>query len=45
MLFIDGEYACYREDMEAVFRELLPSYDNMKKTVLIIHADVDHSDP
>ena len=42
VLFIDSGYACYREEMEAVFRELLPSYDDMEKTALITHADVDH---
>jgi glyoxylase-like metal-dependent hydrolase (beta-lactamase superfamily II) len=42
VLFIDSGYACYRQEMEAIFRKLLPSYDSMKKTVLITHADVDH---
>ena len=41
-LFVDSGYACYREEMEAIFRKLLPDYDTMKKTVLITHADVDH---
>ena len=42
VLFIDSGYACYREEMETVFRKLLPNYDDMKKTVLVTHADVDH---
>ena len=41
-LMIDTGYACYRAEMEAVFRDLLPDYDRMDKTVLITHADVDH---
>ena len=41
-LFIDCGYALYREEMTALFRELLPEWDTMKKTVLITHADVDH---
>lgn len=42
VLFIDCGYACYREEMEQLFRKILPDYDNMKKTVLITHADLDH---
>ncbi|MBR2053716.1 MAG: MBL fold metallo-hydrolase [Clostridia bacterium] len=41
-LFIDCGYACYRQEMEALFRKLLPDYDALHKTVLITHADVDH---
>lgn len=41
-LFIDTGYACYREEMEKIFKKLLPEFDSMKKTVLITHADVDH---
>ncbi len=42
VLFIDSGYALYREEMEAVFRRLLPEYDTMRKTVFVTHADVDH---
>jgi len=41
-LFIDCGYACYKEEMIKLFCEILPDFDNMKKTVLITHADVDH---
>lgn len=41
-LFIDCGYACYRQEMETIFRDLLPGYDSMEKTALITHADVDH---
>ncbi|MDO4867105.1 MAG: MBL fold metallo-hydrolase [Clostridia bacterium] len=41
-LFIDCGYALYREEMEAVFRRLLPDWDGMEKRVFITHADVDH---
>ena len=41
-LFIDCGYACYRSEMEALLRQLLPEWDTMEKTVLITHADVDH---
>lgn len=42
VLFVDSGYACYRDEMLAVFRRILPGFDNMKKTVLVTHADVDH---
>jgi len=42
VLFIDSGYACYREEMLKLFRQLIPEYDNMRKTILITHADVDH---
>ena len=42
VLFIDSGYACYQNEMEAIFRKVLPNYDNMEKTLLITHADVDH---
>ncbi len=41
-LFIDTGYALYREEMEKLFRSLLPDYDAMKKKVYVTHADVDH---
>ena len=42
ILFVDTGYACYREEMREVIRDLLPDFDGMKKTVLVTHADVDH---
>ncbi len=42
VLFIDCGYACYKQEMEEIFRKILPNYDGIKKTVLITHADVDH---
>ena len=42
VLFIDCGYALYRREMEAIFRRLLPGWDDMKKRVFITHADVDH---
>ena len=41
-LFIDCGYALYREEMEKLFRMLLPDYDALRKRVFITHADVDH---
>lgn len=42
VLFVDCGYACYKDEMLELFRRILPDYDNMKKTILITHADVDH---
>lgn len=41
-LFIDCGYALYKEEMEKIFREILPDYDNMFKRIYITHADLDH---
>ncbi|MBR6708978.1 MAG: MBL fold metallo-hydrolase [Clostridia bacterium] len=41
-LFVDSGYACYAEEMFAIFRQLIPGFDDMEKTVLVTHADVDH---
>lgn len=42
VLFVDSGYSCYKEEMLAIFRRLLPDFDTMKKTVLVTHADFDH---
>ena len=42
VLFVDCGYALYREEMEALFRQLLPDYDRMERTVLLTHPDLDH---
>ena len=41
-LFIDSGYACYEEEMLTIFKQLIPNFDDIQKTVLITHADVDH---
>jgi len=42
VLFIDSGYACYTDEMVNVLRKVLPGFDNMEKTILVTHADVDH---
>ena len=42
ILFVDSGYALYREEMESLFRSLIPEYGKMKKRIFITHADVDH---
>ncbi len=41
-LFVDSGYACYTEEMQIVLKKLIHKFDEMKKTILITHADVDH---
>ena len=41
-LFIDSGYALYKDEMLALFRRLLPGFDDMKKRIFVTHADVDH---
>lgn len=41
-LFIDTGYACYKEEMLSVFRNMIPEFDSIKKKCFITHADVDH---
>lgn len=41
-LFIDSGYACYADEMKSVFKKIIPDFENMEKTVLVTHADVDH---
>lgn len=42
VLFVDSGYACYANEMLGIFRKLIPEFDNIKKRVLVTHADVDH---
>ena len=42
VLFVDSGYACYADEMYAVFKKILPDFDTMEKTILVTHADVDH---
>lgn len=41
-LFVDSGYALYAQEMQAIFRSLIPQYDTMRKRILLTHADVDH---
>lgn len=42
LLFVDTGYACYREEMLAILNKLVPNFKDIKKTVLVTHADLDH---
>ncbi|MBE6903302.1 MAG: MBL fold metallo-hydrolase [Ruminococcaceae bacterium] len=42
VLFVDSGYACYSEEMLEVFKKIVPDFEDIKKTILVTHADVDH---
>ncbi len=42
LLFIDSGYACYRSEMQVLLNKLIPDFDDISKTILVTHADVDH---
>lgn len=42
LLFVDSGYACYRDEMLHLLRAVLPDFDNLEKSLLLTHADVDH---
>ena len=42
VLFVDSGYACYSDEMIRIFKKIVPDFENMEKTILVTHADVDH---
>ena len=42
VLFVDSGYACYRDEMLKILGQLVENFENIHKTVLVTHADVDH---
>ena len=41
-LFVDTGYACHRQEMLSLLRELIPGFGSCRKSALVTHADVDH---
>ncbi len=41
-LFVDTGYAYCKDEMNRIFRELIPKFDKIQKRVFVTHADVDH---
>ncbi len=41
-LFIDSGYACYKNEMLNIIKNLCPDFGNGRERLLITHADVDH---
>lgn len=42
VLFVDSGYACYEDEMLEVFKKIVPEFEEIEKTILVTHADVDH---
>ncbi len=42
VLFVDSGYACYKDEMLEVIQRVVPNFNEIKKTILVTHADVDH---
>lgn len=41
--FIDSGFSCFRREMQDVLRSLFPDFDTRKKSIMITHADIDHT--
>ena len=42
LLMVDCGFSCFETEMLAVFRSLFPNFDEMKKSLVITHPDLDH---
>jgi len=42
LLFVDCGFACYKEEMLALFHQMFPDFDSRKKSIMITHGDIDH---
>ena len=43
LLFVDTGFACYREEMLTLLRQIWPDFDSMPRQAFLTHADVDHA--
>lgn len=43
LLFVDCGFACYRQEMTAIYKRLLGDLGGYKKRIVLTHADIDHS--
>ena len=41
--FIDSGFSCYRQEMLDILNELFPSFSQRRKSIMITHADIDHT--
>ena len=42
LLFVDGGFQCFLEEMEPILYSLIPDLDQRQKTMALTHADIDH---
>lgn len=43
LLFVDGGYSCFREEMLRILHSLFPDLEDRRKTGYITHVDMDHT--
>ncbi len=43
LLFIDCGFACYKDEMNRIFTDLLGDFSQYKKSIAITHSDIDHT--
>lgn len=43
LLFVDSGFACYKEELLSECRKLIADFDKYKKSLILTHADIDHS--
>lgn len=41
-VFVDSGYACYRQEMLAIIKSIVPDFKSKSESIIITHADVDH---
>ena len=42
LLFVDGGFQCFLEEMKPILYSLIPDLDQRKKIMTLTHADIDH---
>lgn len=43
LLFVDCGFACYKEEMLAIFKDLFPDFETRSKSIMLTHGDIDHT--
>jgi len=43
LLFVDGGFACFINEMRIILENRFPDFDERKKSIIITHTDIDHT--
>ncbi|MBR2526934.1 MAG: MBL fold metallo-hydrolase [Blautia sp.] len=43
LLLIDSGFSCYKNEMLFILWDLFPDFDSRKKSIMLTHADIDHT--
>lgn len=43
LLFVDSGFACFRNELFALLRTIVPDFDQRRKEMILTHADLDHA--